>query len=130
LLEHAHDFLQIVALFLSDWIHFNGVDLLLCTQIRGTIRSTIRRYRDLQAILDLKSLTVNIAIFFMLMLMQDIGELRNLSILRLLEWSDITIGEVQFKSGLFTSLKVLHLYYGTCPKVESVKFDEEAMPKL
>jgi hypothetical protein len=64
------------------------------------------------------------------MLMQNIGKLRNLSILRLWEWSDITIGEVQFKSGLFTSLKVLDLYYGTRPKIESVKFDEEAMPKL
>jgi hypothetical protein len=41
------------------------------------------------------------------MLMQDIGKLRNLSILCLEEYrsEDITVGEVQFKSGLFMSLK-------------------------
>jgi hypothetical protein len=64
------------------------------------------------------------------MLMQDIGNIRNLSILRLQEYIDITIGEVQFKSGLFMSLKVLELYFRSNQKIESVKFDEEAMPKL
>jgi hypothetical protein len=63
--------------------------------------------------------------------MQDIGKLRNLLILRLAEWDDIAIGEVQFKSGLFVSLKILHLFYSSGgPKIESVKFDEEALPKL
>jgi hypothetical protein len=65
------------------------------------------------------------------MLMQDIGKLRNLLILRLAEWDDIAIGEVQFKSGLFVSLKILYLFYSSGgPKIESVKFDEGALPKL
>ena len=64
-------------------------------------------------------------------LMHDIGKLQNLSILRLWEHHcDITIGEVQFKSDLFMSLRVLDLYYGSVPKIESVKFDEGAMPRL
>ncbi|CAL4897750.1 unnamed protein product [Urochloa decumbens] len=65
------------------------------------------------------------------MLMQDIGKLRNLSILNLWELDgDITIGEVQFKSGLFMSLKVLVLRYTPRTEFKSIKFDDKAMPKL
>ncbi|CAN6352386.1 unnamed protein product [Urochloa humidicola] len=65
------------------------------------------------------------------MLMQDIGKLRNLSILSLSEFGiGTTIGEVQFKSGLFMSLKVLVLTYVPCTEFKSLKFDDEAMPKL
>ncbi|WVZ54869.1 hypothetical protein U9M48_005613 [Paspalum notatum var. saurae] len=66
-------------------------------------------------------------------LMQDIGELRNLSILRLDEWYlNINKGEVHFKSGLFMSLKVLDLNirYGQWDHIGSVKFDAGATPRL
>ncbi|RLM99733.1 Disease resistance protein RPM1 [Panicum miliaceum] len=56
------------------------------------------------------------------MLMQDIGKLRNLSILSLAEYSfsGITIGELHFKSGIFTSLKVLDLCYAPSTEFKSV----------
>jgi hypothetical protein len=58
------------------------------------------------------------------MLMQDIGKLRNLSILSL------AIEELHFKSGIFMSLKVLDLCYAPSTEFKSVKFDDKAMPKL
>ncbi|CAL4905096.1 unnamed protein product [Urochloa decumbens] len=64
-------------------------------------------------------------------LMQDIGKLRNLSILSLREYGGfITVGDVQFKTDLFMSLKVLELIYAPRTQFKSVKFDDEAMPKL
>jgi hypothetical protein len=62
--------------------------------------------------------------------MQHIGMLQNLSILHLMEYHDITIGQVHFEGDLFMSLKVLDLYYSLASKIESVRFDWGTMPKL
>jgi hypothetical protein len=64
-------------------------------------------------------------------LMQDIGKLRNLSILSLAEYSSsITVGEVWFRNDLFMNLKVLQLSCAPCTQFKSLKFDDNAMPKL
>ncbi|XP_066358064.1 disease resistance protein Pik-2-like [Miscanthus floridulus] len=62
--------------------------------------------------------------------MQHIGMLQNLSILRLMEYHDITIRQVHFKSGFFMSVDVLDLYYGWASEIELVHFDVATMPRL
>jgi hypothetical protein len=100
-------------------------------KLRGLMAELPEWIKGLQNLVKLKLVGTRLSKDGAALLMQDIGKLRNLSILSLVEYrGGITIGEVQFKSGLFMSLKVLDLYYSSPTKFKSVKFDEEAMPKL
>jgi hypothetical protein len=100
-------------------------------KLRGRMAELPEWIKGLQNLVKLKLVNTGLSKDGAALLMQDIGKLRNLSILCLVENSaDITIGEVQFKSGLFMSLKVLDLSYYPHMKFKSVKFDDKAMPKL
>jgi hypothetical protein len=99
-------------------------------KLQGRMAELPEWIKGLQNLVKLKLVGTRLSEDGAALLMQDIGKLRNLSIMSLWEFSDITIGEVQFKSGLFMSLKVLDLYYASRTEFKSMKFDEEAMPKL
>ncbi|CAL4897751.1 unnamed protein product [Urochloa decumbens] len=92
--------------------------------------------KGLQNLVKLRLIATDLTSSGAAMLLQDIGKLRNLSILSLAEHAgydpgyDITVGQIKFKSGLFMSLKVLDLTYPPGTEFKSVKFDNEAMPKL
>jgi Leucine-rich repeat (LRR) protein len=100
-------------------------------KLRGQMAELPEWIKGLQNLVKLKLDDTGLSKDGAALLMQDIGKLRNLSILSLWEYTyGITIGEVQFKSGLFMSLKVLDLNYPKGTEFKSVKFDDKAMPKL
>jgi hypothetical protein len=100
-------------------------------KLRGRMAGLPGWIKGLQNLVKLKLVNTGLSRDGASMLMQDIGKLRNLSILSLVEYRvAITIGELQFKSGLFMSLKVLDLFYPSHTIVKSLKFDDKAMPKL
>ncbi|CAL4897754.1 unnamed protein product [Urochloa decumbens] len=97
-------------------------------KLRGRMTKLPEWIKGLQNLVKLKLVNTG---YHATILMQDIGKLRNLSILSLWEYdSHMTIVKVEFESGLFMSLKVLDLTYAPRAEVKVVEFDDQAMPKL